>query len=234
MFFSCKQARHWAKGCPSNPKNSQKNNNHVKQIWKEKLNKNEEGRSEGGTRFPSNSKGITRHERKDSPSKESPQKEIRKDEENVFEVKTSNGFEALQIQEEENVIIEEILEDGEIGDTNESQYEIPKETEQDCNKVCSKDSEDPYVIFEEKNQFRLPQVNLNSLFQNFGTDLPTSSQRKGEPWNSKKSTYKNEEDEELIEVEKKTRKQGVLMGLKLEPDLRRILEFPNLHRGTKL
>ncbi|XP_057869212.1 uncharacterized protein LOC131076178 [Cryptomeria japonica] len=82
VCFSCKKARHWAKPCPSNPKNAQKNNNHVKQIWKEKLNKNEEGRSEGGTGFPSNSKDITRDERKDSHSKESPQKEIRKDEEN--------------------------------------------------------------------------------------------------------------------------------------------------------
>ncbi|XP_059077989.1 uncharacterized protein LOC131876572 [Cryptomeria japonica] len=110
------------------------------------MNKNEEGRSKGGIGRPSNSKDITKDERKAIPSKDTPQKEVKKDEENVFEVKTINGFESLQIQEEENVIIEEILEDDEIGDINESQYESPKYTEQESNKGKAKaNKDDPFV-----------------------------------------------------------------------------------------
>lgn len=133
MCFSCKKDGHWAKACPSNPKNAQKHNNHVKQIWKEKINKNEEGRVEGGSRLPSNPKDITKDDRKSSPSKDTLQKEVKKNEDNIFEVKIVNGFEVLQIQEEENVSIEEILEEGEIGDINESQHEALKDTEKESN-----------------------------------------------------------------------------------------------------
>lgn len=81
--------------------------------------------------------------------------------------------------------------------------------------MCWKDSEVLDVIYEEKTQFRSPQVNLNSLFQRFGTDSPTSFERKGGPWNSKKSAYKYEEDEELIEVgKKKNKKTGCTNGVK--------------------
>lgn len=142
------------------------------------MNKNEEGRSEGGTRLPSNSKDITRDERKASPSKEIPQKEIRKNEENVFEVKTSNGFEALQIQEEENVIIEEIIEDGEIGDTNESQYEIPKDTKWECNKVCSKDFEVPDVIMKKRPNLDRPRLTLTLYSRTLGLIHPPHLSKK--------------------------------------------------------
>ncbi|XP_059065573.1 uncharacterized protein LOC131857306 [Cryptomeria japonica] len=126
--------------CPSNPKNAQKHNNHVKQIWKEKINKNEEGRAEGGSGLPSNPKDITNGDRKASTSKDTLQKEVRKDEDNVFEVKIVNGFEVLQIQEEENVSIEEILEEGEIGDINESQHE-GKEVEEEAENEEEKEVE---------------------------------------------------------------------------------------------
>lgn len=50
---------------------------------------------EGGSGLPSNPKDITKDDTKASPSKDTLQKEVRKDEDNVFEFKTVNGFEVL-------------------------------------------------------------------------------------------------------------------------------------------
>ncbi|XP_057837885.2 uncharacterized protein LOC131048058 [Cryptomeria japonica] len=123
VCFSCKKVGHWAKVCPSNPKNVQKPNNHVKQIWKEKTNKKEDSRAEGGSGLPSNLKDITKDDRKASPFKVTLQKEDTKIKDNGFEIKIVNGFKVLQTWEEENVTIDEILEEGEIDNINESQYE---------------------------------------------------------------------------------------------------------------
>lgn len=175
VCFSCKKVGHWAKVFPSNPKNVQKPNNHVKQIWKEKTNKKEDSRAEGGSGLPSNLKDITKDDRKASPFKVTLQKEDKKIEDNGFEIKIVNGFEVLQTWEEENVTIEEIIEEGEIDNINESQYEALQVLEMKSNKACPNDFEGPEVIVKKKNKFRWPQVNLNSLFQSVGTESPTSS-----------------------------------------------------------
>ncbi|XP_059068511.1 uncharacterized protein LOC131859016 [Cryptomeria japonica] len=185
VCFSYKKVGHWAKACPSNPKKPLKANNPHKQVWREKTNIKEDSRLEGGSGIPSNLKDVTEDDRKASPLKVTLQKEDKKNENGGFEIKTVNGFEALQTWEEENVNIEEILEEGEIDDMNESQHEGLQVSVMKSNKAVPNGSEGPEVIFERKNKFKSPQVNLNSLFQNVGAEKPTSSQKGGEPWNNK-------------------------------------------------
>ncbi|XP_059076813.1 uncharacterized protein LOC131876055 [Cryptomeria japonica] len=156
VCFSCKKAGHWAKACPSNPKNVQKHNNHVKQIWKEKSNKNEDGKEEGGSGVPSNSNDMKKDDRRASPSKDSSQKEEKHNKDKGFEIKTTNRFEVLQSQEVENISIEENLEEGEIDNTNESQHEALKDKYMKNNKVCPEVFEGQEVIVGKKMNFGSP------------------------------------------------------------------------------